>query len=138
MKAEAATMFDWLKVSTKSDAPLNADTSAVGPEAQVKQPAFVTTASLNTFAGGSVFITVVWKVVTKIFDTDGLWVPAILAAILGIFFFFQAMEGGKLKGSAIMGAFLVALVNACILWSAAVGLDVGLDEASVVDTAANG
>jgi len=131
-------MLDSLKVTTKVDAPLNADTSGVGANDQVKQPAFITTASLGTFAGGSAAITVVWKVAAKVFDVDGLWIPAALAALLGAFFFWQAMEGGKLKGSAIMGAFIVAVVNACILWSAAVGLDVGLNDANIVDTASAG
>jgi hypothetical protein len=129
-------MFEALNVSTRIDAPLNADTSKISPNQQMTQPAFITTASLGTFAGGSVVITVVWKVAVAIFGWSGLWFPGILALILGVFFFWEAMEGENLQGSAVMGAFLVAFVNACILWSAAVGLDLGLHEANVASTAA--
>jgi hypothetical protein len=116
-------MFDSLQVSTKRNAPLNADTTGLGAGEQVKQPAFITTASLATFAGGSAVITILWKVAIAIFDWNGRWFPAVVALALGIFFFWQAMEDGKLKGSAVMGAAIVALVNACVLWSSAVGID---------------
>lgn len=130
-------MLDFLDVSTKSSAPLDADTSQVGADKQIKQPAFITTAALGTFAGGSVFITVVWKVLAQIFDSKDLWIPAVLAAILGIYFFWKAMAGEKLKGPDVMGAALVAVVNACILWSSAVGLDVGSDEIGLLDSSAS-
>ncbi len=122
-------MFDLLQVSTKRTAPLDADTTGVGGGEQVKQPAFITTASLATFAGGSAVITILWKAAIGIFGWDGRWFPGVVALILGIFFFWQAMEDEKLKGAAVMGAAIVAIVNACVLWSSAVGIDVGLDSA---------
>jgi len=121
-------MFDLLQVTTKKAAPLNADTTGAGEE--VKQPAFVTTASLATFAGGSAVITILWKAAIGIAGWDGRWFPGVVALILGVYFFWQAMEDGKFKGSAIMGAAIVALVNACVLWSSAVGIDVGIDKAA--------
>lgn len=112
-----------LQVSTRSSAPLNADTSGSSPGSQVQRPAFITTASLATFAGGSAAITATWKVAIAAFGWDGRMFPAVVAAILGVFFFLKAIEGENLSAADMLGAFIVAIVNACVLWAAAVGLD---------------
>jgi hypothetical protein len=128
-----AALFD---VSTKRAAPLDADTSNVPQGDQTQKPAFITTQSLATFAGGSAAITILWKVAAEIFGWGGHWFPGVVAGVLGIYFFWSAIEGGELTGSQIMGAAIVALVNACVLWTSAIGIDVGLNNADVVDTAA--
>ncbi len=128
-------MDSLFNITTKRDAPLDANTGNSAPAEQVSQPAFITSQSLATFAGGSVVITVLWKVANALFGWEGHWFPGIVAGVLGIFFFWQALEAGNLKGSQILGAFIVALVNACVLWAAAAGLDLGLDNTDVINTA---
>lgn len=127
-----------LEVSTRRAAPLDADTSGTEAAEQIKQPDFITTASLATFAGGSVGVTIVWKVAIAAFGWDGRWFPAVLAGILGLYFFLRALESGKRTPSGVLGAFIIAVVNACVLWAAAVGVDLGLAEADIADSAASG
>jgi hypothetical protein len=128
-------MASLFNVSTKRSAPFDADTGSTDPQDQVSQPAFITSQSLATFAGGSVAITVLWKVANAVFGWEGHLFPGIVAGVLGIYFFWQAVEEGSLKGSAILGAAIVAGVNACVLWAAAAGLDLGLENADVIDSA---
>lgn len=131
-------MLPALEVSTRRAAPLDADTSGTGAAEQIRQPDFITTASLATFAGGSAAVTIVWKVAIVVFGWDGRWVPAVLAGVLGVYFFLRALESGERTPSGVVGAFIVAVINACVLWAAAVGVDLGFAEADIADSAASG
>jgi hypothetical protein len=125
-----------LTVSTLTDAPLKPAVNA--QPAQTQQPEFVTTTSLLTFTGGSAAVTVLWKVAASIFNIHGRWLPAIFAALVGFYLLLGALENDNMSLKDKYGAGLVALANTAVLWSSAVGLDVGLHDADVVNTAVHG
>jgi hypothetical protein len=120
-------MASLLTLSARADQPLDANTTGAAAANQVDQPAFVTVQSLASFSGSSAVVLGVWKVVQAIVSAD--WadsriVPAVLAALIGIFLFLKSIQGKDLAIADVFGAVLIALFNTAFLWAAACGIDV--------------
>jgi len=119
-------MASLFTLTTKKAEPLNANTSGAATE-QTEQPAFVTIQSLASFSGSSVVITGLWTIVQSAVSAgwaDSRIVPAVFAALIGIFLGWQAFEGKNLSPANVFGTVLVTLINTAFLWAAACGIDV--------------
>lgn len=124
-----------LILSTRLAEPLNADTAANPPEAQTTQPAFTTSQTLLTFSGASAVVAAVWKFIAGIVNAswaDERWVPAVLCGLVGLYLILKGLETAQ--GADKYGVVLVGLFNTAFLWSAAIGLDIGLDTTGVAQT----
>ena len=125
-----------LMLSTRLAAPLNADTVANVPAEQTTQPAFTTTQTLLTFSGASAVVAAVWKFIAGIVSAswaDERWVPAVLCGLIGVYLILKGLETATTPADKF-GVVLVGVFNTAFLWSAAIGLDIGLDTTGVAST----
>lgn len=123
-------------VSTRSAQPLNANTATNPPEQQTGQPAFTTTQTLLTFAGASAAVGALWKLIAGVVNAswaDERWVPALLCVFIGVYLVLKGLESATTPADKF-GVVLVGVINTAFLWSAAIGLDIGLDTTGVAET----
>lgn len=96
------------------------------PKGEESKGVFITGQSLMTFPVATTAILVVWKVIESLMPAwkGWLWIPAILALLLGAFFIFVSLSDPKAEktSQALVTAIVVGTINACYLFASATGI----------------
>lgn len=94
------------------------------PEATKVHGVFNSIQAVVMFPGASGLITIVWKVLEKVFPSWGgdVTIPFGLALLVGISLYLVSGSQGKTRTEKAVG-FFFALLNSCALAAAALGID---------------